>query len=64
MGPQLECQIQPSTKIRPLTHIPLSKKATGKLKKHDLPSFDGENPNDWIFQAERYFHFYGLLKMR
>ena len=31
-----------------------------KVKKLDLPIFDGTNPDGWIFRAERYFHFYRL----
>lgn len=31
-----------------------------KVKKLDLPIFDGSNPDGWILRAERYFHFYRL----
>ncbi|XP_074337653.1 uncharacterized protein LOC141674849 [Apium graveolens] len=31
-----------------------------KVKKLDLPVFDGMNPDGWILRAERYFHFYRL----
>lgn len=31
-----------------------------KVKKLDLPIFDGNNPDGWILRAERYFHFYRL----
>lgn len=35
-------------------------KGEWRTKKLDLPIFSGENPDGWIMQAERYFHFYGL----
>lgn len=28
--------------------------------KLDLPTFEGTNPDGWIFRAERYFKFYRL----
>lgn len=31
-----------------------------KLRKLDLPIFDGTNPHGWILRAERLFHFYRL----
>lgn len=31
-----------------------------KLRKLDLPIFDGVNPDGWILRAERFFHFYRL----
>lgn len=31
-----------------------------KLRKLDLPVFDGTNPDGWILRAERFFHFYRL----
>lgn len=31
-----------------------------KLRKLDLPIFDGTNPDGWILSAERFFHFYRL----
>ena len=31
-----------------------------KMRKLDLPLFDGTNPDGWILRAERFFHFYRL----
>ena len=31
-----------------------------RLRKLDLPLFDGTNPDGWILRAERFFHFYRL----
>ena len=31
-----------------------------KMRKLDLPIFDGNNPDGWILRAERFFHFYRL----
>lgn len=31
-----------------------------RLRKLDLPLFDGKNPDGWILRAERFFHFYRL----
>ena len=31
-----------------------------KLRKLDLPLFDGTNPDGWILRAERFFHLYRL----
>lgn len=31
-----------------------------RMKKLDLPTFDGVNPDGWILRAERFFHFYRL----
>lgn len=31
-----------------------------RIKKLDLPLFDGTNPDGWIMRAERYFSFYRL----
>ena len=33
-----------------------------KSKQLDLPIFNGENSDGWIFQAERYFHFHKLTE--
>ncbi|KAI3790593.1 hypothetical protein L2E82_03750 [Cichorium intybus] len=32
-----------------------------RLPKIHLPTFDGSNPLDWIFQAENYFTYYSVL---
>ena len=31
-----------------------------QLKRVELPSFYGDNPDDWLSQAERYFSFYHM----
>lgn len=31
-----------------------------KLRKLDLPTFDGTNPDGWILRAKGFFHFYRL----
>lgn len=35
-----------------------------KYKKSDLPIFNGENPDGWIYKAEWYFAFYRLDKIK
>ena len=51
-------QIEP---LQPLTTIKLTERGW-KLKQSDIPTFDGDNPDGWKYQAERYLTFYKLIE--
>lgn len=40
----------------------LNKRANQCVRKREMPWFDGNNSDSWIFEAEMYFSFYQLIE--
>nr|GEW64119.1 retrotransposon Gag protein [Tanacetum cinerariifolium] len=56
--------LQQTTQMPPPIAPPPNRDLQIRPPKLNLPSFDGTNPLDWLFQADQYFSFYNITPLQ